>query len=127
MDNVKKQSNIIIITDAVCERFNGEGRLQSIDIKNTITNQKGVLSVSGAIVAIGVTPDSKLASDCGVEVCDYGFIKTDIYMKTNINGIYAAGDVRTTPLRQIVTAASDGAVAATSAASYVNELGVKTV
>ncbi len=127
LDNVKRQSNITIITDAVCEKFNGQGRLQSIDIKNTITNQKGVLSVSGAIVAIGVTPDSKLASDCGVEVCDYGFIKTDIYMKTNMNGIYAAGDVRTTPLRQIITAASDGAVAATSAAAYVNELGVKTV
>ncbi len=126
-ENAKRQSNITIITDAVCEKFNGEQKLQSIDIKNTITQEKGVLNVDGVIVAIGVTPDSKLAIDCGVEVCDYGFIKTDMYLKTNIKGIFAAGDVRTTPLRQIVTAAADGAVAAVSATAYVNELGVKTV
>ena len=49
-----------------------------------------------------------------------GFIRTDREMKTNVKGIFAAGDVRDTPLRQIVTAASDGAVAAVSAINYIN-------
>jgi thioredoxin reductase (NADPH) len=48
-------------------------------------------------------------------------------MRTNVKGIYAAGDVRTTPLRQIVTAAADGAIAGASATAYVNELGIKSL
>ena len=62
-----------------------------------------------------------------MELCERGFIKTDAYLETNIKGIFAAGDVRTTPLRQVITAAADGAVAATSAVNYVNELGIKSI
>ena len=50
-----------------------------------------------------------------------------MYLATNIRGIYAAGDVRVSPLRQVITAAADGAVAANSAINYVNELGIKSV
>ena len=55
----------------------------------------------------------------GVELCERGFIKTDMYLATNIPGVYAAGDCRVSPLRQVVTAAADGAVAATSAINYI--------
>ncbi|MBR0470198.1 MAG: FAD-dependent oxidoreductase, partial [Clostridia bacterium] len=75
----------------------------------------------------GVVPSSGIAKETGIETCERNFIKTDIYLATNIKGIFAAGDVRTTPLRQVITAAADGAVAATSAVNYVNELGIKSV
>lgn len=126
-ERAKSNGKIKIITDTVVERFNGETALSSVDIKNTVTGDKGQLSVSGAIVAIGVSPFSQLAKDIGVETCPLGFIKTDINLSTNIKGIFAAGDVRVSPLRQVITAAADGAVAATAAVGYVNELGIKSI
>ena len=71
------------------------------------------------IIAIGITPDNAVAKSCGVELCERGFVKTDMYLATNVPGIFAAGDCRVSPLRQIVTAAAAGAVAATSAINYV--------
>jgi len=127
VENAKRTENIQIITDTVCERFLGEGMLYGLNLKNVISGETSQLKADGAIVAIGVTPDSALAQSCGVELCPQGFIKTDIYMNTNFKGIFAAGDVRTTPLRQVITAAADGAVAAVSAVNYVNELGIKSV
>lgn len=127
VENVKKNGKIKVLTDTVVEKFNGEQQLESVNIKNTQTGEKGVLKVSGAIVAIGVEPSSQLAKDCGVETCPLGFVKTDMYLATNVKGIFAAGDMRTSPLRQVVTAAADGAVAATSAVNYVNELGIKSI
>ena len=127
LERVKANGNITILTDTVAERFVGSNALSEIKTRNTATDERGVLRVRGAIVAIGVTPDSKLAGDCGVELCERGFIKTDINLETSIKGIFAAGDVRTTPLRQVITAAADGAIAATSAVNYVNRLGIKSV
>ena len=127
LDNVKRNGKIQILTDTVVEKFNGTQMLESVNIKNVVTNEKQILKVSGAIVAIGVTPSSKLAKECNVECCPLGFVKTDMYLATNVKGIFAAGDVRVSPLRQVITAAADGAVAATSAINYVNELGIKSI
>ena len=126
-ESAKQNSKIQIMMNTVVERFTGTASLESVTVKNTVTNEKSVLKVSGAIVAIGITPSSDLAKECGVELCPLGFIKTDMYLATNIKGIFAAGDVRVSPLRQVITAAADGAVAATSAVNYVNELGIKSV
>lgn len=126
-EKVKQRGNIEIMPDTVADRFIGSNMLSEIKIRNTATGERGSIKVSGVIIAIGVTPDSKLASDCGIQLCERGFIKTDINLETSINGIFAAGDVRVTPLRQVITAAADGAVAAASAVNYVNALGIKSV
>lgn len=127
LENAKRNGKIQFITDTVVEKFNGTAMLESVVTKNTVNGEKGILKVSGAIVAIGITPASELAKQCGVETCERNFIKTDMYLATNVKGIFAAGDVRVSPLRQVITAAADGAVAATSAVNYVNELGIKSV
>lgn len=121
VDKAYANPKITIYTDIVPEAFEGNSSLERVIVKNTETGERGFINAAGAIVAIGVTPESALAKDCGVETCQLGFIKTDMYLKTNINGIFAAGDVRVSPLRQVITAAADGAVAATSAINYVNE------
>ena len=126
-ESAKQNSKIQIMMNTVVERFTGTASLESVTVKNTLTNEKSVLKVSGAIVAIGITPSSALAKECGIELCPLGFIKTDMYLATNIKGIFAAGDVRVSPLRQVITAAADGVVAATSAVNYVNELGIKSI
>ncbi len=127
VDRAKRTGNIKIITDTICTRFLGATKLEGLVLQNVLTNEKSQLKTDGAIVAIGIVPDSSLAKECGVSLCEQGFIKTDIYMQTNVKGIFAAGDVRTTPLRQVVTAAADGAIAGVSAVNYINELGIKSV
>lgn len=127
LDSAKSSGKIKILTDTVAESFEGGSQLESVKIKNTLTGEKDTLRVSGAIVAIGTSPSSQLAKECGAETCPLGFVKTDMYLKTNIKGVFAAGDMRVSPLRQVITAAADGAVAATSAINYVNELGIKSI
>lgn len=127
METAKRNGRIEILTDTVVDKFNGTEMLQSVSVHNTQTDEKRILNVAGAIVAIGIVPFSLLARECGVQTCPLGFIKTDMYLATNVKGIFAAGDVRVSPLRQVITAAADGAVAAASAINYVNELGIKSI
>ena len=127
MDSARANGKIEFIEDSVVERFNGTTMLDSVLVKNVVTGEKSTLKVSGAIVAIGVVPSSGIAKETGIETCERNFIKTDMNLATNIKGIFAAGDVRVSPLRQVITAAADGAVAATSAVNYVNELGIKSI
>lgn len=124
VEQVKSNPKITIYTDIVSESFEGTASLERVVVKNTATQERGYFNIAGAVVAIGVTPESALAKSCGVETCPLGFIKTDMYLKTNLNGVFAAGDARVTPLRQVITAAADGAVAATSAINYVNEMNI---
>lgn len=119
LDKVNSEPKITVYTDMVTESFEGNGKLEKINAKNTSTGETGFINAAGAIIAIGVTPDTTLAKDSGVELCPLGFIKTDMFLKTNIPGVFAAGDCRLSPLRQVVTAAADGAVAATTAINYV--------
>lgn len=119
VDRAKAEPNITIYTDMVAEKFEGNGKLERIIAKNTETGERGYINAAGVIIAIGITPDNAVAKGCGVELCERGFIKTDMYLSTNISGIFAAGDCRVSPLRQIVTAAADGAVAATGAINYI--------
>lgn len=83
------------------------------------------LQVSGLFVELGYLPATRIAK--GVVATDErGFITTDECMRTSVDGIFAAGDVRRTPLRQVVTAAADGAVAGTYAAAYAKKVRVKS-
>ena len=82
------------------------------------TGEETELSVNGVFVAVGTVPNSTLL-DGVVEKDPAGYIITDASMATNLPGVFAAGDARNTPLRQIITAAADGAVAAYSASVYL--------
>ena len=118
-DKVNAEPKITIYTDMIAEGFAGNGRLEQVLAKNTETGERGFINASGVIIAIGITPENTIAQKYGVELCERGFIKTDMYLATNIPGVYAAGDCRVSPLRQVITAAADGAVAATSAINYI--------
>lgn len=121
LEKVRANPKITVYENIVSQKLEGENSLERVIVKNTETRELGFINAAGIIIAIGVTPDSELAKACGVQTCPLGFIKTDMYLKTNLSGVFAAGDVRVTPLRQVITAAADGAVAATSAINYINE------
>ena len=122
VEKVKNTENIEIYTNTVAEEFTGSEKLEAVSTKNVVSGETSALSVSGVIVAIGVSPSSELAQKCGIKTNEGGFIETDMHLNTNTEGIFAAGDVRNTPLRQVITAAADGAVAAVGAINYINTL-----
>ena len=92
----------------------GEGKVSSLKLQNTDFKTDGVF------VFVGYEPISQVFKG-QIEMNAFGEIITDAYMNTNVPGVYAAGDIRQTTIRQIVTAAADGAVAATSCEKYIGE------
>lgn len=119
LDKVNDNPKITVYTNMVAQSFEGNGRLERIIANDTKSGTTGFINASGVIIAIGISPETSLAASSGVKLCPNGFIETDMYLATNINGVFAAGDCRVSPLRQVVTAAADGAVAATSAINYI--------
>ena len=110
----KETENIHFIWNSVPEAFLGEEKLSGIRLKNRVTGETSVLETDGAFVAVGVVPRTELFQG-QVKLAENGSVETNERMETNVPGVFAAGDVRNTPLRQVVTACADGAIAATSA------------
>ncbi len=111
----KSEDNIHFIWNSVVTGLHGDARLSGIKIQNLLNQTETDMKVDGLFVAVGITPNSKLVEG-QLELNEGGYIVTDPNMRASVKGVYAAGDVRNTPLRQIVTAVADGAVAATTAA-----------
>ncbi|NOZ84099.1 MAG: thioredoxin-disulfide reductase [Epsilonproteobacteria bacterium] len=110
--------NIKFLWSTVVETVNGEQKVESLALKSTKDGSSSILKVDGVFIYIGLIPASK---DFCPPVLDdkQGYIVTDSRMSTNIKGVFAAGDVRVSPLKQLITAASDGAVAADSVNRYL--------
>ncbi len=112
------EEKIIPIWNSVVTEITGEDKVESIKLQNTSTNEEQELSVDGVFVAVGILPNTELFQ--GILALDEnGYIQAGEDGKTSVSGIFAAGDVRTKPLRQIITAASDGANAVTSVQEYL--------
>ena len=126
----KNHKNITILTNTVVEEVSGEGGLNYIRYKNTKTEKVTEYRTDegdffGVFVLAGYKPDTKIVRDL-VELNDHGYIVTDSEQRTSIDGVYAAGDVCIKPLRQIVTATGDGALAATELEKYVASVQSRT-
>ncbi|MBR1984693.1 MAG: FAD-dependent oxidoreductase, partial [Clostridia bacterium] len=104
--------------NSTVSKITGDKCLESIDVLNKVTNETTTVKLDGLFVCIGRGPDTEMV-DGNLEVNQMGYIVTDDCMRTNYEGVYAIGDIRQTPLRQIVTACSDGAIAATKAFEYI--------
>lgn len=96
----------------------GEQTVEGLMVRNVKTDEQSTLPVSAVFAAVGVEPNNALVKDA-VSLAQNGAVLTDARMKTSVNGVYAAGDLRDTPLRQVVTACADGALAATSALEFL--------
>lgn len=110
-EKIKNLPNICVKTNAVVEKIQGDMAVKSVVLRNTLSSKISVVDTDAVFVAIGRNPETTLVADKLV-LDNSGYIVTDENMRTNVAGVYAIGDVRNTPLRQIVTAAADGAVAA---------------
>ncbi len=106
------------VWDTVVQEIRGEGRVSELELYNRKTEKVSVLPVDGIFIYVGILPNNQLL-ESRVTLDNGGFVVTDENMHTCIPGIYAAGDIRKTVLRQVVTATSDGAIAAWSAEKWI--------
>ena len=119
VEAVKKQENIEIIWDTVVERIHGADQVESLSLYNRKKDKREDKKVSGVFIAVGIVPNTEIAKGI-VELDESGYIIAGEDTVTKVPGIFAAGDVRTKNLRQVITAASDGANAITSVEKYLN-------
>ncbi|MFV0343672.1 MAG: thioredoxin-disulfide reductase [Anaerocolumna sp.] len=113
--------NVEIIWDSTVEEIKGKDQVEKIEVKNKNTNEVRELVLDGIFIAVGNIPNSETYKDV-VNMDGAGYIVAEENCLTNIPGVFAAGDVRTKELRQIITAASDGANAITAVEKYLNSL-----
>jgi len=124
---VKSKDNIELVLDSVVREIRGDGsRVRSVIIENKVTGERREIPVDGVFIEIGFEPPKAWFESLGLETDERGYIKVDEWMRTNIPGIFAAGDCTNLWIgfRQIITAAAMGAVAAYSAYNYLVEKGL---
>ena len=115
-----KNEKLEFVWDTVVNEIHGTDLVNEVIIQNVKTQEISSLKVDGIFPYIGFTPNSEMVASM-LETNQNGFIKTDENMRTSQNGVWAIGDIRTTPLRQVITAAADGAVAACDAVRFLEQ------
>lgn len=109
---------IEILWDTVATGVDGFFGIEGVHVKNVKTGEEKTLKANGCFIWVGISPNTQFLND-SVGTDAYGFIRADARMQTSVPGVFAAGDVRDTPLRQVSTAVGDGAIAAVSAEHYL--------
>ena len=119
---VMETENIEVIWDSVVDKIEGENQVEQVQVRNVKTNEVTELPVHGIFIAVGIQPNTEVFRGF-VDMDKQGYIVAGEDGKTSTEGVFAAGDARTKMLRQIVTAASDGANSVTSVERYLAERG----
>ena len=119
LDKLGGVENVRLLPRHIPLEIKGEKRVSALTVKNLDTEETYDIEVNGVFEAIGLIPDNGLFAGLA-ELDEKGYIVTDDEMRTKTPGLFAAGDTRQKHLRQIVTACSDGAIAATAAHEYLS-------
>ena len=113
LEQIKVKNNVNIILNSNVTKINGTDRLESIELNNG-----DILNISGLFIAVGLIPENENFAKL-INLNEFGYVIANEDCTTNVPGIFVAGDCRTKDLRQLVTATSDGAVAAVKAINYI--------
>jgi thioredoxin reductase (NADPH) len=114
------QKGVKIIYNTHVETIYGEQKVEYLELHDVNTQKKSKLPVDGVFISVGEEPQNTLAKELGVKLDEKGYVIVDKQQKTNVKGVYAAGDI-TGGLRQVITACSEGAVAALSSTESVGK------
>ncbi len=112
---------IEFVWDSIATGVDGLFGVESVKVKNVKTNEEKNIKANGCFIWVGILPNTSFLNDC-VKTDDAGFIQTNAKMEASIPGVFAVGDVRDTPLRQVSTAVGDGAIAAVCAEHFIESL-----
>lgn len=116
-----KNKKIEFVWDSVLTGMDGFFGVENVHVKNVKTQESRTIKADGCFIWIGITPNTGFL-DKDIALDQWGFIVADPHMATSVPGVFAAGDVRNTPLRQIATAVGDAAIAAVSAEHFIENL-----
>lgn len=117
-----RKRNVDIILNAVLKEIQGDTLLRDVILEDVKTGERRRVKVDGVFVQIGVKPHSEIAQNAGIATDGEGFIMVDERQRTNIRGVYAAGDVTNRPIKQVGTAVGQAIVAAVEALEYLKNL-----
>ncbi len=120
-EQVYAKDNVHVITGTVVEALHGDGELTGITVRQTATGETRDMALDGLFIAIGLIPQNEPFAEI-MALNGYGYADADETCVTRTAGIFVAGDCRSKAIRQVTTAAADGAVAALAACRYVDEL-----
>nr|WP_315100400.1 thioredoxin-disulfide reductase [uncultured Fretibacterium sp.] len=120
IEHALSNPKIVPVWNSVVEKIEGDGVVENLVLKNVKTGELSNLKVAGVFMFVGQTPDDDCVRGL-VKAEKGGWILVNEHMETSVEGIFAAGDVCSKHLRQVITAASDGAIAAMGASAYINE------
>lgn len=116
---LKEKTNIEILLNSEVKEIKGEKLVNKVVILDKTNGEMKELQVDGVFVQVGEAPNSELAKEAGVMVDEDGYIVVDVRQRTNISGVYAAGDVTNHPIKQVGTAVGQGITAALEAYGYI--------
>jgi len=114
-----QERNVELLWNTELKEIKGDVKVKSVVLFNNKTDKTKEIEMDGVFVQVGEVPNSQFAKEAGVEVDKGGYIIVDERQRTNINGVYAAGDVTTGPVKQVGTAVGQAIVAATEAFGYI--------
>jgi thioredoxin reductase (NADPH) len=120
VEKAMNNEKINIIWNSVVEEIYGDGIVEGIKLKNVKTNEVTDFRTDGVFMFVGTNPISDFAKGV-VEMDQKGYIRADEEMRTSVEGVFVAGDVRIKSLRQVITACADGAIAAVNAEKYIEK------
>jgi len=108
-----REKHVQILLNKIVEKINGKEVITSLNLIDVVSNKKSVLDVDGVFICVGETPQNDLAKQLKIKLDEQGYVVVDRQQRTDVKGVYAAGDI-TGGLRQVVTACAEGAIAALS-------------
>jgi len=117
--DIQSKPNVQIVWNAEVKEIKGEKVVEKVTVYDSKTGETKEISVNAVFVQVGEAPNTQLALDSGIDVDEHKYIKTDVYQRTNISGVYAAGDVTNQPVKQVGTAVGQGITAALEAYGYI--------
>jgi thioredoxin reductase (NADPH) len=119
--DVASRKNITVLLSTEISEIKGEKVVNKVLLSSGEAGETKELTVDGVFVQVGEAPNSQVAREAGVEVDAHGYIKIDLFQRSNIEGVYAAGDVTDHPVKQVGTAVGQGITAALEAYSYIRQ------
>jgi thioredoxin reductase (NADPH) len=119
VSDISSKGNVNILWNTEIQEVKGDKQVKAVTLLDNKSGKTSDLSVDAVFVQVGEAPNSQIAKASGIETDEHGYIKIDIQQKTNLPGVYAAGDVTNHPVKQVGTAVGQGITAALEAYSYV--------
>ena len=117
-----KNPNIDVRWNTEAKVIRGNAKVEEVVLWRNDKDETYTEKVDAVFIFIGSIPQTQVVKDLGLELDEAGYIVTNQRMETNVPGLYAVGDVRATPFRQLVVSAGEGAVASHAASQYIDEL-----